>query len=240
MDRWSLQPFSMQARVSIVKMDVLPRVNFFSSMLPLSPPKGYWDKIHGLVTNFIWKGKRPRLKLTTLQRGRENGGLAVPNFKFYFWAYVLRPLSIWLDPNISVSWRAIEENLASPHRLQDLVRSSLSSKHAKAKLGPILSSLLSVWLLVEKATHSYLKWHTHSPVFYNFALLTGKVPFSYHEWRSKGIHVLSDICNNEGLRSFTDLWATYNLPGFSFFSLLTTSVFHAHVWCSLGATFGRT
>lgn len=108
-------------------------------MLPLSPPKGYWEKIHGLLSKFIWRGKRPRPKLSTLQLGRQEGGLAVPNFKMYFWLYVLCPISVWLNHNASVSWRAIEENLASPHRLQDLEYCKLTPKQSRSKLGPIMS-----------------------------------------------------------------------------------------------------
>lgn len=54
--------------------------------------------MRSLVSNLIWKGKQPQLKLTTLQHGRQEDGFAVPNFMMYFWSYVLRPLSIWLDP----------------------------------------------------------------------------------------------------------------------------------------------
>lgn len=38
MERWTKLPISMSARVSIIKMDVLPRINFISSMVPLPPP----------------------------------------------------------------------------------------------------------------------------------------------------------------------------------------------------------
>lgn len=220
LERWTRLPNSLQARVSIIKMDVLPRVNFYSNMIPLSPPRGYWDKMHKLISKFIWGGGRPRLKLTTLQRNKQNGGLAVPNFKYYFWSYVLRPLSYWLEPKIQVSWRPIEENLAFPHRLQDLIYSGLTTKQSKHKLGPIMSFLLNVWNLVGRTTNSTLKWHVQSPIFHNYSLLTGGVPFSFREWSDKGINVMSDIYDEKGLRSFSDLRTIFNLPGKSFFFYL--------------------
>ena len=38
MDLWNSHPISIRARVSIIKMNVLPRINFVSSMVLLSPP----------------------------------------------------------------------------------------------------------------------------------------------------------------------------------------------------------
>ena len=89
-------PMSIQARISVVKMNVLPRIHFVSSMLPLSPPSDYWHKLESAVSTFIWNGKRLRLKKSALQRSKEDGGLSVPNFKLYVWSFVLRPLLTWL------------------------------------------------------------------------------------------------------------------------------------------------
>lgn len=54
---------------------------------PPSPPKGYWEKLHSLTSKFIWNGKRPRLKLKTLQQDKIQGGLGLPNFKMYSWSF---------------------------------------------------------------------------------------------------------------------------------------------------------
>lgn len=37
---WSKLPNALQACVSVIKMDVLPRVNFYSTMIPLALPRG--------------------------------------------------------------------------------------------------------------------------------------------------------------------------------------------------------
>lgn len=88
LDRWTKLPNSLSARISIIKMDTLPRINIFSSMIPLPPPIGYWDKLNKVISKFDWGGKWPRIKFSTLQRSKSDGGLAVPNSKLYFWSYV--------------------------------------------------------------------------------------------------------------------------------------------------------
>uniref|UniRef100_A0A674NX77 Reverse transcriptase domain-containing protein n=1 Tax=Takifugu rubripes TaxID=31033 RepID=A0A674NX77_TAKRU len=101
LDRWVDLPMSIRACVSVIKMNILPRINFVSSMIPLPPPSDHWSKLQSATTKFIWNKKRPRLKMSVLQRRREDGGLAVPDFKLYFWSFVLRPLLSWFNPDCS-------------------------------------------------------------------------------------------------------------------------------------------
>lgn len=59
-------------------------------------------------------------------------------------------------------------------------------------------------------------WHNHSPIFNNFSLLTGNIPFSFPHWKNRGVNVLKDLYGDSGLRAF-NLQAEYDLPGSSFF-----------------------
>lgn len=36
---------SLSGRISLIKMKILPRINFYAGMLPLPTPQGYWDRI---------------------------------------------------------------------------------------------------------------------------------------------------------------------------------------------------
>lgn len=48
------------------------------------PLKWFKKKIDSLFCILLWKGKIPRIKLSTLQLPKDKGGLAVPNAKMYF------------------------------------------------------------------------------------------------------------------------------------------------------------
>uniref|UniRef100_A0A3Q1G9Y9 Reverse transcriptase domain-containing protein n=1 Tax=Acanthochromis polyacanthus TaxID=80966 RepID=A0A3Q1G9Y9_9TELE len=104
LDKWGKLPTSFQSRLSIVKMNILPRVTFFSSMLTLPPTKGYWKKIHASVGSYLWNGKKPRIKTLTLYRPKSSGGMGLPNFEWYSWCFGLGPLYIWFKPHIITSW----------------------------------------------------------------------------------------------------------------------------------------
>uniref|UniRef100_A0A8C1LC25 Reverse transcriptase domain-containing protein n=1 Tax=Cyprinus carpio TaxID=7962 RepID=A0A8C1LC25_CYPCA len=220
LENWSRLPTSLQARISVIKMNVLPRINFFSSMIPLPPPVGYWNKLDACVSRYIWNGKRPRIKLTTLQRSRLHGGLSLPNFRLYAQAFSLRPLSVWFDPDASVSWRAIEESIVYPYKLKHLVFSGVPLRQCKSRFGPIVTHLLSTWRDVERRLQLVTIWHKHSPIFHNNNLLSGNTPFHCPQWTHHKVNTLGDIYDDSGLQSFQNLKTQYNLPGTSFFMYL--------------------
>lgn len=219
LERWSSMPNSLRSRVSIVKMNILPRVNFFSSMLPLPPPPRYWNKLQSAVTKFVWRGKRPRVKLSTLQRERQAGGLSLPNFQYYYWAFSLRPVLTWLQTDEAVAWRALEESLVYPHSLKELLFSNVPVRQC-AHFGPIVSQLLCIWRTVEKLCGCTTVWNPCSPLFNNAKLVIGGHPIRFPQWSIRGVRTLGNIYAEEGLRSFQDLCSDFELPHSSFFFYL--------------------
>lgn len=74
-----------------------------------------------MISKFIWNGKRPRIRLKTLQRPKSQGGLSVPNFELYYWSLQIRALSAWVKPEINTALRMIESIKTTPHRLKDIL-----------------------------------------------------------------------------------------------------------------------
>ena len=220
LERWTNLPISFQARASTIRMNILPRVNYFSTMLPLPPPAGYYEKLDKSISKFIWKGKRPRIKLQTLQGHRESGGQGIPNFKLYAWCFTLRALRTWLDPQAPVAWRLLEEGMVRPHRLQDLIYSDIPLKSCASKFGPIISHLISTFRTIESHTNTHLKFHSYLPLFQNYAIRVEGRPISFPQWKKNGINTISDICTDGEMRLFQDLEGCYGIPGTSFYGWL--------------------
>ena len=189
-------------------------------MLPLAPPVGHREKLQTFVSRYVWKGKRPRVKMSILQRHKLSGGLGFPNFQFYFWSSTLRPVHTWLNPSAQVASRFLEENLVKPHRLQDLIYSNIPIKTCKSKFGSLISHLVATWRTVVSHSSTHLKFHPHLPLFNNFSLCLGGQLISFPQWSDKVINTLSDITSENTLRSFQDLKSHFNLPGTSFFFYL--------------------
>ncbi len=185
--------------ISVVKMNILPRVNFYSSMIPLPPPAGYWKKLDSVISQYIWNGKRPRIKLSTLLRNRSDGGWSFPNFKLYADSFTLSALSACFKPNVSTSWWAIEESLVSPHNIEHLVFAGVSLRQCKLRFGPI-THFISTWRTVTRKIEPNLRWHRHSPLFHNNNFLSGKNPFYCPQWIKCKVNSFGDIYDDKGLK----------------------------------------
>ncbi len=219
LDRWSPLCLALHGRISTIKMNVLPRVNFLFSMLPLPPPEHFFKELNMAISRFIWLKKKPRIRLKTMQRKKLDGGLSLPNFELYNLAFQIRGIRTWVNSDSSVPWRVLEANIIHPVRLQDLPFSGIS-KSLKKTYGPIIEYLLDVWKKVEKITGGPFLYTKTTPLWHNNRLCTGNKPFVFKTWSDSGVHTLNDIYCDDSLKSFRDLSAEFSLPGFSFFLYL--------------------
>jgi len=112
-------PLSLHARIASVKINVLPRINFLSSIIPLPAPKIFWHKLNSTIHKFIWNGKQPRLKFESLQRAKHNGGLALSNFELYHRTFKIKRIKVWINPLSRVSW---ERDRREPSRQIQVTR----------------------------------------------------------------------------------------------------------------------
>lgn len=76
---WMNFPLSLLGQTATIKMSVLPKVNYLLAMIP-SQPSMSWVRSLDSIIKFYWKNKPPRIKLKTLQKPKEQGGLAAPFF----------------------------------------------------------------------------------------------------------------------------------------------------------------
>lgn len=65
-------------------------------MLRTSIPLKLFKLIHSAIRRFVWKYKRPKLKLQKLQTPIRKAGLALPNLIYYHWASQLRFVTDWV------------------------------------------------------------------------------------------------------------------------------------------------
>ena len=74
LEDWSKLQLSFMGRISAIKMMILPKLLFLFQNLPILLNFKYFKDLNRLTSNFLWKPKKPRIKLKLLQDLKERGG----------------------------------------------------------------------------------------------------------------------------------------------------------------------
>lgn len=69
--------------MSIVVFLLIPHFHHLVCCITIDIPEATLNKMQAIVNKFIWNKKKLRLRLTTLEKTLQNGGLAIPNNKKY-------------------------------------------------------------------------------------------------------------------------------------------------------------
>uniref|UniRef100_A0A3Q4BAQ1 Reverse transcriptase domain-containing protein n=1 Tax=Mola mola TaxID=94237 RepID=A0A3Q4BAQ1_MOLML len=81
LQNWTKLGLSLLGKINIVKMAIVPKINYISNMLPLT------------VYNFLWVCIKPCINRTKLYAAIEDGGLGLPHTAWYHYAFCLKQLS---------------------------------------------------------------------------------------------------------------------------------------------------
>ncbi|XP_051807528.1 LINE-1 retrotransposable element ORF2 protein isoform X1 [Acanthochromis polyacanthus] len=210
--RWVNLPLSLTGRIASIKMTILPKINYLFSMIPLKPTHSWFKSLDSAINKYYWKNKTPRIKLSTLQKPKTQGGLAAPNFHQYFIANQLQYILKWINPiHSDYTWIDIEQTLSDNIPLSDLPFISPSIKRHPCFKSITISSALTAWWEFHKITNSSLALCKLTPIWNNPDFLSNKKPLHLHSWSDKGITHLQHIFHNNELVSFSHLVQEYGI-----------------------------
>ena len=93
---WNILRLPVMARITLVKMIVLPRLLYYFANLPISIPRKWFRQIDALLREMIWCGGRSRVSLETLKNPIAKGGLSLPDLECYYLAAQLQWVAKWI------------------------------------------------------------------------------------------------------------------------------------------------
>lgn len=97
MDLWTNLPLSLIGRINLIKINLLPRLNYLFQSLPCPIPTLFFKELNTEMSKFLWNRKKAWVSLATLCKPCKEGGLALPNFELYYWSAQIKRIIEWFQ-----------------------------------------------------------------------------------------------------------------------------------------------
>ncbi|XP_059823631.1 IQ calmodulin-binding motif-containing protein 1 isoform X1 [Hypanus sabinus] len=190
--KWSPLSLSLIGRINAIKMVILPKFLYIFQAVPIFIPKSFFTNVDSKISTYICQNKNPRLGKIYLQKAKKEDGLALPNFRFYYWAVNIRYLICWLkdwDGSFSPHWVSLEIKSVLGFALGSILGTSLPfalSKLPKQIDNPIVKHTLRIWFQFQKF-FGLTQFVLNIPIVSNCFIHPSIIDQAYSAWKTKGL-----------------------------------------------------
>lgn len=177
LEKWVKIKLTLWGKVNIIKMIVAPQFNYLVMMLPITIPSAIFKRYDDVIKQFLWEGKKARIKLSKLCAPTEKGGLGLPDPRLYVISFEMAKLARhWKLTENRLDCIDIENELCFPFSAKERLSQQSDTTN------PILIHSRQVWAKLHQMCKVSLYVQPYASLWFNPALCVGRVSVYWKWW----------------------------------------------------------
>ena len=203
--QWEKRKLTLYGKITVTKTLLLPNITYVATNTVI--PKEVLRNFNSMLFNFIWSGKKDKIKRSILTKKYEEGGLNMTDIETYLKAIHLKWIKRLHDDNLNANWKVLPKYFLNQLG-QDLIVFKMNLKNVNQldkkiliKIPTFYQELLKTWIDQNansiKEPKNYLDlrkqviWGNVFSKFQNKILI-------YEKWIASNILFVNDIIDDKG------------------------------------------